>query len=95
MHKSMEKGRPFPSTNRHPPIPFSCTSPRGKSRVPRYAMVPRCVLIYVCAEFHCFNGDLKQEDLPAVDVVRNLDVSGELIAAFRGKEVVFSINKVF
>lgn len=32
--------------------------------------------------------------LPAVDVVQGLDIEGELIAAFRGKELVFAIDKV-
>jgi hypothetical protein len=29
-----------------------------------------------------------------VDIVRDLDIEGELIAAFRGKELVFAIDKV-
>jgi hypothetical protein len=35
-----------------------------------------------------------KQDLPTVDVVRDLRVEGELIAAVRGKELVFGIRKV-
>jgi hypothetical protein len=38
---------------------------------------------------------LEVEALPTVDVVRGLDIVGELVAAFRGKELVFAIDKVF
>lgn len=36
----------------------------------------------------------KLDNLPSVDIVRGLGVEGELIAAFRGKELVFGIEKV-
>jgi len=32
--------------------------------------------------------------LKDVDIVRDLDIEGELIAAIRGKELVFAIDKV-
>jgi hypothetical protein len=31
---------------------------------------------------------------PALDIVGSLDVEGELMATFRGKELVFAIDKV-
>jgi hypothetical protein len=31
---------------------------------------------------------------PAMDIVASLDLEGELMAAFRGKELIFAINKV-
>lgn len=37
---------------------------------------------------------LEVEALPTVDIVRGLDIVGELVAAFRGKELVFAIDKV-
>ncbi len=32
--------------------------------------------------------------LKDVDIIRDLDIEGELIAAFRGKELIFAIDKV-
>jgi hypothetical protein len=32
--------------------------------------------------------------LPTVDIVQGLDIEGKIIAAFRGKELVFAISKV-
>ena len=57
------------------------------------APVSFTILLGTLLQYLTFVQDAASQ-LKDVDIVRDLDIEGELIAAIRGKELVFAIDKV-
>jgi len=86
-------------------INFGCTFTSVYVHVGRFIIHRDCCaqvdgsrqtfLLHQCLPTDTLFEQLPDSSLPAVDIVGGLNLEGKLIAAFRGKELIFGIDKVF